>query len=237
MPSTYRHPMSESMTPSTHIANWSPKRPKKETLMKYTPKTYDHLIGHLKGLSEKQLTNHFELYKGYVKKISEIEEKLQSADRSQGNYSFSEISELQRRRAVAFNGMKLHELYFENLNGKSSYPSKELEAALAKSFGSMDRWREDTLSGLKTSNGWVLLCCCQEDGSLTNVVVEEHHKGLLAGYDIILAIDGWEHAYMIDYGIKEDEYFKAIEPHLDWNIASQRLAALRADLRDARLSA
>jgi len=185
-------------------------------------KNFDHLIGELEGLSEKQLNHHFELYKGYVKKLNEIEEKLPNASKKEANYSYAEISELHRRHAVAFNGTYLHQLYFENLTGKITKPSSELDEALVDAFGSLDLWHEDALAGLKTTSGWVLLCQSHIDGSLRNNIVEEHHRGVFIAQDILLAIDGWEHAYMIDYGIKKSDYFSAIKNSLNWDIASQR---------------
>jgi Fe-Mn family superoxide dismutase len=194
--------------------------------MSHQAKNFDHLIGTVKGLSEKQLRNHFELYKGYVKKLNEIEERMAQTDKNvEGNYSFSDVSELQRRHAVAFNGTYLHQLYFENLCGAKEEPSDDLLHAINEGFGSVKNWQAQALTGLKTANGWVLLCRSRRSGRLSNAVVEEHHRGVLVGQDILLAIDGWEHAFFMDYGIKEDAYFRAILPHLDWNMASQRLAA------------
>src|ERR1035438_524016 len=98
--------------------------------MTYEPKNYDHLKGGvLKGFSDSQLELHFTLYKGYLTKLNEIEEKLVVANNTKPNYSFNEYSELKRREAVAFNGSFLHEIYFENL-GADATISPELQKAL-----------------------------------------------------------------------------------------------------------
>ena len=77
--------------------------------MAYTAKNYDHLKGGaLKGFSDSQLEQHFTLYKGYVAKLNEVEEKLAVMDNTKPNYSFNEYSELKRREAVPFNGAFLH---------------------------------------------------------------------------------------------------------------------------------
>ena len=190
--------------------------------MTHTAVNFEHLIGRVQGLSEKQLRAHFELYQGYVKKLNEIEEKIKSADRSKANYSYSEISELQRRRPVAFNGAYLHQLYFENLTGEVTNPGAELAAAINTNFGSMESWLEEAQAALKTANGWALLTCSRIDGSLQTCVLEEHHHGLFIEQDILMVVDGWEHAFMIDYGIKKADYYKAIQASLDWTIASKR---------------
>jgi len=198
--------------------------------MIYDTLNFEHLIGQIPGLSESQLRNHFELYAGYVKKLNEIESKLKTVDRMDASYSYASVSELQRRRAVAYNGVHLHEYYFKNLTGEKTQPGKELASAIIQEFGSEENWYADTLAGLKTANGWVLLCCSREEGIVSNCVVEEHHRGILVDQDIILAIDGWEHAFMIDYGVKEADYFKAIRPSLDWDVASARFEAARRRL-------
>jgi Fe-Mn family superoxide dismutase len=201
--------------------------------MAHSAKNFDSLIGNTPGLSEPQLRAHFELYQGYVNKLNEIEEQLKTADHSKANYSYDPISELRRRHAVAFNGAYLHEYYFENLTGKTTQPAPDLEAALNERFGSMVGWLDQALAGLKSADGWVLLTRSRIDDTLQCCVLEEHHRGLFVEQDILLAIDGWEHAYLVDYGIKKADYFKAILGSLNWGIASRRYQQSRQALARA----
>ena len=193
--------------------------------MAHTARKYDHLIGKITGLSEKQLRAHFSLYEGYVKRINEIEEKIKTINRADANYSYNDYSELQRRRAVAFNGAHLHQLFFENLSEKRTQPGAELQAAIDRDFGSFKNWIIDMKAALKSADGWVLLTRSRTQGSLRNNLVEEHHRGVLVEQDILLAIDGWEHAYMIDYGINKADYLRVLENSIDWTVASQRYLA------------
>jgi Fe-Mn family superoxide dismutase len=197
----------------------------KEISMPHVAKNYKHLIGEVKGLSEKQLMAHFGLYEGYIKKLNEVEEKLKTVDRSNANYSFAEVSELHRRRSVPFNGAYLHQIYFENLTGKATQPSQRLKDAIARDFGSIENWLMDMKAGITSAYGWVLLTRSRIHGSLRNDLIEEHHRGILVEQDIILALDGWEHAYMIDYGTAKAEYVKILEKAINWDIASQRFEA------------
>lgn len=190
--------------------------------MAHVAKNFDYLIGEIKGLSEKQIRAHFGLYQGYVKKINEIEDKLKTADVNAANYSYGEFSELQRRLAVPYNGALLHELYFENLTGKSTEPSPDLVQAIEAHFGSMENWLANTRAGLISAYGWILLVRSKRDGILRNDLVEEHHRGVIVEQDILLALDGWEHAYMIDYGTSKLEYIKVLEKSIDWNLVNQR---------------
>ena len=193
--------------------------------MSHIARKYEHLIGKITGISEKQFRAHFTLYEGYIKKINEIEEKIKTVNRTEANYSYNDYSELQRRRAVAFNGAHLHQLYFENLAEKRTAPGAELEAAIVRDFGSLKNWLIDMKAALKSADGWVLLTRSRSQDSLRNNLVEEHHRGVLVEQDILLAIDGWEHAYMIDYGVNKADYLRVIENAIDWNVASQRYLA------------
>jgi len=190
--------------------------------MAYEAKNFDYLLGKLNGLSDKQLTAHFGLYKGYVNKLNEIEEKLKTANPQASNYSFGEFSELKRREAVAFNGSFLHELYFENLSNEGGEVSEELKFAIEKSFGSWDKWLADTKASAISTHGWVVLTFNRKDNTLHNYIMYEHHIGLPVHQEIILALDCWEHAYMIDYGTTKAEYLNTFLNNLNWNVVNKR---------------
>ena len=187
------------------------------------PKNYDHLLGKLK-LSDSQLKAHFGLYQGYVKKLNEIRQKLQTADPSGGNYSFNEFSELKRREVVPFNGTYLHEMYFENLTGETTHPSSDLKAALGKSFGSNEKWVANLKGCALSTPGWVVLTHDSVDGTLKNHLMFEHHIGLPVHQTILMALDCWEHAFMIDYGTNKGEYFAAFMENLNWDAVNKRFA-------------
>lgn len=192
--------------------------------MKHEQKDFSNLLGSLDGISDPQLEAHFGLYAGYVKKLNEIEEKLKSVDRSLTNYSFGEYSELKRREAVAFNGAYLHELYFENLSGEGGEPSEALKAAIESAFGSLEAWETDIKASASSTPGWVLLTWNKKDESLHHYIMFEHHIGLPVHQVPILALDCWEHAFMIDYGTKKGEYLTAFLKNVNWNIVNDRFA-------------
>ena len=189
--------------------------------MAYEPKNYDHLKGGaLKGFSDSQLDQHFTLYKGYVAKLNEIEGKLETADNTKPNYSFSEYTELKRREAVAFNGSFLHELYFENL-GASGAVSPELQKAL-DAQGGKDKVLADLKACALGGPGWALLTRNRRDGKLHSYFVAEHHLGLPIEQDLLVVLDSWEHAFMVDYGIKRPDYVNAFLENINWAEVSKR---------------
>jgi len=194
--------------------------------MAHEAKNFDHLLGNLKGISDDQLTAHFGLYKGYVAKLNEVESKLAEADRSATNYSFGEYSELRRRHAVPFNGTYLHQMYFENLTGDETDPSAEVKSAIESNFGSWANWEADAKACAASTPGWVLLARNDLDGTLNHWIMYEHHIGLPVHQRPILALDCWEHAFMIDYGTNKAEYLKAFVDNIDWRAVHERLAKL-----------
>src|SRR3954449_3639726 len=92
----------------------------------------------IKGMSERLIISHYENnYGGAVKRLNLIEEKLAELDYA--NAAGFLINGLKREQLIAMNSMILHELFFDGL-GEQSEPGPILEEALARDFGSHDRW-------------------------------------------------------------------------------------------------
>ena len=196
--------------------------------MMHTVKSFPALEG-LTGFSQGQIAAHLKLYEGYVKKINEIEEKLVTVDRGLSNYSFGEYSELKRREAVALNGAYLHEMYFEGLGGggEASLGEGGLKSALLDSFGSMEEWEKDLRAAAGSTLGWVLLTFSKIDEKLHHYIMFEHHIGLPVHQVPIMALDVWEHAFMIDFGISKPDYVSAFLKNLNWGKVEERFAAIK----------
>ena len=190
--------------------------------MIHVVKDFTHLIGKLDGMSASQVEAHLGLYAGYVKKLNEIEEKLLTADRALSNYSYGEFSELKRREAVAFNGSYLHQYYFENLAPTPGKRSGELDKAIVDSFGSLEFYLKDLKAAATATPGWIVTTKNRIDGKLHNYMMFEHHIGLPAHQEIILALDCWEHAFMIDYGTKKADYLETFLKNVDWKTVDER---------------
>lgn len=195
--------------------------------MVHMVKDFSHLLGTLDGLSDAQLQAHFKLYEAYVKKLNEIEEKLQTEDRSLANYSYGSYSELKRREAVPFNGTYLHQMYFENLTAPGTEATDALKVALEKGFGSLANWETDLKAAASSTTGWVLLTWNLVDKSLHHYIMFEHHIGFPIHQIPLLALDCWEHAFMIDYGIKKPDYLAAFMKNLNWQVVNERFGALK----------
>lgn len=191
--------------------------------MAYVAKDYKSLIG-MKGFSDTLLTNHFTLYQGYVTNTNKLLDTLVGMLK-EGKVGTPEYAELKRRLGWEFDGMRLHELYFENLGGKASLnKSGKLGVKLAEEFGSYESWEKD-FKGTATMRGigWVILYQDSLTGKLINQWVNEHDVGHLAGCVPILVLDVFEHAFMLDYGLKRVDYIEAFFNNINWGVVEARL--------------
>jgi superoxide dismutase, Fe-Mn family len=198
-------------------------------------KKYDQLVGNLQGFSPKQIEQHIKLYLGYVKKINEIRTEMEKIPfderKDKANFSFGKYSELKRRESVPYNGVYLHEMYFDNLGGSSGAPKADLTRAIEGSFGSQSNWEEDLRACAETATGgWVLLTYDRIDGLLHHNQVWEHSNGIMLNQEHLLALDTWEHAFMIDFGTDKKSYLTAFLQNVNWQVVADRLekATLRA---------
>ncbi|MFZ3032310.1 MAG: Fe-Mn family superoxide dismutase [Candidatus Moraniibacteriota bacterium] len=185
----------------------------------YTAKDFKHLLG-LPGLSDTLLTNHFTLYEGYVKNTNALVSLLEAKE-----IGTPEYSELQRRFGWEWNGMRLHEIYFENMTKESGEQAAgTLKEKIEASYGTLENWKKNFIGvGAMRGIGWVILYQDSSTGRLFNAWINEHDAGHLAGATPLLVMDVFEHAYMTDYGIKKADYIETFFRSIDWNIVTNRL--------------
>jgi len=191
--------------------------------MAYAAKDYSTLIG-MEGFSETLLKNHFTLYGGYVTNTNKLADTLAQMLKDDKTAT-PEYAELKRRFGWEFNGMRLHEYYFENLGGKGGISRDgKLAKKMAECFGSYEAWEKDfRAAGAMRGIGWIVLYQDPSNGCLMNVWVNEHDVANLAGCSPVLVMDVFEHAFMIDYGLKRADYIGAFFKNIDWAAAEARL--------------
>lgn len=191
--------------------------------MTYEAKNFEHLIG-TKGFSDQLLKNHFTLYQGYVSNTNKVAELLARLHMD-GKAGTPEYAELKRRFGWEFNGMRLHEYYFTNMTKNGEEPDKNspLWRKIKEAFGSYENWESDFKSvGSMRGIGWIILYCDPVSGRLFNSWINEHDIGHLSGTIPLLIMDVFEHAYMLDYGLKRPDYMKAFFDAINWPILDHR---------------
>ena len=187
-------------------------------MKKYEPKNWN--IQDLKGISSKNIEEHYKLYEGYVKNTNQILEKI-SVLQNDDNTVYA-ASEMQRRLGFEFDGMRNHEYYFSSLEGGSNELDTEsnLYQQITSDFGSYDQWLQQFKTLAKTRGvGWAMLYYDPIQNQLINAWIDEQHLGHLTGLPIILALDMWEHSFVGDYwpsgkGQYIDDFFE----NLNWSV-------------------
>ena len=183
----------------------------------------------LVGLSLRLIESHYENnYGGAIRRLNAIAEQLAALDPAKAPAAL--YNALKREELVALNSSLLHELYFACLGGDGQ-PTGELVEALARDFGSLDRWRREFVAmgqALGGGSGWVILTYVPRDNRLVNQYSGDHSQAIAGGIPII-ALDMYEHAYHIDFGANVKAYVGTFMRNLDWKAANERFAdALQA---------
>lgn len=190
---------------------------------KYEPKTFPHLRG-LKGITPVQIEEHLKLYGGYVNNTNILREKIARIVDA-GEAGSVEFSELVRRLGFEYNGMRCHELYFDNLTGTPVEASRGLKAAIEESFGGWASWEiEFRKIAAMRGVGWVILYKDPETGYLSNHWIGLHEEGHPCGFIPVLVMDVWEHAWTAylkptERGKYIDDFFS----NINWEAVGGRL--------------
>lgn len=191
-----------------------------ESITPFVPKDYTALQG-MPGFSKEALELHLKLYRGYVDQTNQILTLLQAMTTPQEPI----YATLKRHLMWEYDGMRLHEQYFDNLGGHGTTldPQSSLFGALVANFGDYKRWEEDfKATGAMRGIGWAVLYRDPVSGRLVNAWINEHDKGHLAGGSPILIMDVFEHAYLPDYGLNRKAYIEAFFDNINWTLVEHR---------------
>jgi Fe-Mn family superoxide dismutase len=196
----------------------------------YVPKQFN--LSGLSGISDQTLEIHFKLYEGYVKETNNLTAKIAELLK-EGPITPDKMvvySELKRRFGFEYNGMVLHEYYFENLTkGGSAEPTARsaFRTAAEASYGNFDAWKTDFVTmGKMRGVGWAVCYQNPANGQLSNHWITLHEDGNVAGFSPVLVMDVWEHAFLLDYKPAErPKYIEAFFANVNWKIVEGRLNA------------
>jgi superoxide dismutase, Fe-Mn family len=197
--------------------------------MKYIPYTEVQFnIPTLTGISPKTIEEHLKLYAGYVKHSNLILDKITelSATPELATANTYTIGELRRRFGFEFGGLRNHEYYFHQFEGGAVELSNDskLKAKIIEQWGSYEAWLAEFKQLAMTRGiGWAFLYLDTATGNLLNTWVGEQHDGHLTGLSPILALDMWEHSFMLDVPPSEKKsYVEAFFKNLNWSVVESR---------------
>jgi Fe-Mn family superoxide dismutase len=214
--------------PSHHHASEGKGENHMTPITSYTAKSFN--LHGLQGISDRTLEMHFKLYEGYVSSTNTLNEHIRDflKDGQIDQEEMPAYSELTRRLGFEYNGMVLHEDYFENLTREVSEKPKGnsgFRQAAEDSFGSYELWKTDFIGvGKMRGVGWAICYLNPSNGRLSNNWVTLHESGNIAGFVPVLVMDVWEHAFILDYQPSQRaSYIQAFFSNINWSVIEERL--------------
>jgi|HubBroStandDraft_4_1064222.scaffolds.fasta_scaffold291522_2 Fe-Mn family superoxide dismutase len=188
--------------------------------MTYEVRQFD--LSGVQGLSKRAIDLHLGLYKAYVENLNKLLEQAPKGGSPLVTDGYN------RRFAFEYNGVRLHELFFEQLASKRRQPlaDSDFAGAIKRHFSDFNGWKSSIDSLAATRGvGWVMTLSEPASGRLHNFWVDLHHLHMPADAQIVFVLDVWEHAYMIDFTpAQKAEYVKIILDNVDWAVVEKRYA-------------
>jgi Fe-Mn family superoxide dismutase len=178
----------------------------------------------LNGISDEQINDHWNLYVGYVNNANALHKELADM-RANGQGGTAAYTDRRRRFGFEYDGMVLHEYYFGNLKAGVSRDDNGAFAKLAaEQFGSFDAWVEDFKTcGKSRGIGWTIAYYDPSTGQLNNHFIQHHEDGHISGFQPLVVMDCFEHAWMVDHGAGgRGSYIDAVVDNLNWDVIDQR---------------
>jgi Fe-Mn family superoxide dismutase len=120
-----------------------------------------------------------------------------------------------------------HFIFWKNLGPGKTDLSAELSAAITKTFGSFDKFKETMSNAAKTrfGSGWAWLYLTV-DKNLAISSTPNQDNPLMDLSSIkgtpLLTLDVWEHAYYLKYQNKRADYIDAIWNVVNWDVVNAR---------------
>jgi Fe-Mn family superoxide dismutase len=179
----------------------------------------------LNGMSPRLIESHYEHnYGAALTRLNAVTDELERLDPAAAPAHL--VERLSREQTTLLASTLLHELYFASLGGDGRTPSPTIAEALARDFGSVERWRGQFVAlgeARAGEPGWVLLAWVPRDGRLVNQSAADHTEGIPGGIPL-LALDMYEHAYHLEFGANATAYVAAFMRNIHWGAVEARYA-------------
>lgn len=192
----------------------------------------------LVGISDRQIDEHWKLYEGYVTQSNNLIKQLAEM-REKGEGATPLYLDRKRRFGFEMCGMLVHDYYFANLKaGVSDGGAKEFKKLVAEKYGSFENWLAD-FKATGTTRGVGHAICYMDPitGDVNNHFIEMHSEGHMPGYQILLSMDVWEHAFLLDYlPLERGKYIEAFMGNINWDVVEERTQACLGKKASPRFS-
>lgn len=176
-------------------------------------------------VSQKTKEAHTTLYKGYVDVLNTISAELDTANRSEANFSHSMFKSCKIDEAHNLNAVWLHELYFANCFDPHSEIVMDSIAylKLQRDFGTFEDWQRDFIAcAMSAGNGWAVCGYHTFLKRYINIPITGHSGDMMIGFYPVIVVDMWEHAYARDYLTDKKSYLISQMREFNWTTIEER---------------
>ena len=191
---------------------------------KIRPRELKPALLELEWISRASIEAHYKLYQGYVQKRNEILGKLVAAD-LRSTAQAPELRALKVELSFAIDGVKNHEVYFEHLGGDGGDPQGAVAGLIERDFGSADAWRSDLKATGMAGRGWAWTAYDWDEGRLFNYIGDTQNGFPIWNATPLVALDVYEHAYILDFQTDRGAYIDAFFDNLDWSVVNGWVSA------------
>lgn len=171
--------------------------------------------------------HHDKHHKTYVDNANATLEKLEGArDKSE----YATIAGLEKALAFNVSGHVLHTIFWKNMAPKGGdRPAGALGDAIKADFGSFEAFQAQMTQAASTimGSGWAALMWEPLAQKLQVQQVYDHQANVGVGSMPIMVIDGWEHAWYLQYKNVKADFFKALWNVWNWDDIAARFAAAK----------
>jgi len=167
----------------------------------------------------------------YVKGANE---SLEALEKARAKEDFGALAALERALAFNVSGHVLHSLFWTCLASRGGGPpAGALAGAIERDFGSFDTFKHQLTQAAATlmGSGWAALVWEPLAGRLLVTQIYDHQSNVAQGGSLVMVLDGWEHAYYLQYENRKTEYFDAIWNVWNWPEIARRFEGLVTTLK------
>lgn len=177
--------------------------------------------------AETMKIHHDKHHAAYVAKLNEAVAKVPGLEKKSIEEILANLASAPEDVRTALRnhggGHANHALFWQTLKkNEAGKPAGELAGAIDKTFGSLDKFKEQLTTAAMGvfGSGWAWLTL--RGGKLAIESAPNQDTPYMSGGVPILGMDVWEHAYYLKYQNRRAEYVKAFQNVINWDFVSAR---------------
>ena len=182
-------------------------------------------------ISEEQLKLHHDKHhQGYVNGANAIFEKMDKANQEKAAL---DVRTLAKELSFHIGGHLLHTNFWESMappgKGGGGQPGGAVADMIDMGFGSLEQFKKQfTLAATSTEgSGWAALAVHPCIGRPLIMQIEKHNVNVFPNFQILMALDVWEHAYYLDYKNDRGKFVEAFWNVVNWDKVNKNLSIVK----------